>query len=294
MGYSVSVIIPTYNRARLLPEAIDSALGQTLPPLEVIVVDDGSTDDTARVVARFGERVVYLHQPNAGPATARNNGVRRARGDLVALLDSDDRWLPRKLEVQLPLFADPGVGVVYGGFRCFGGGSGAIVPDYFAGHSIGFHDLLGFKALGTQTLVFRRAAFDAAGGFDESCSPAEDQDFTIRLAARVGLRGVAETVTEVRLHDGQISGDKQRMFRASMHVLRKNEQTHPADCPGCRQALARARRTIHTFYYHDLNRRARVAALHGNVVRAVGLGLKALWVDPGALTRFPGKLLGQR
>ncbi|HKC40553.1 MAG TPA: hypothetical protein VKC15_13500, partial [Gemmatimonadales bacterium] len=68
----------------------------------------------------------------------------------------------------------------------------------------------------------------------------------------------------------------------------------PAGCPACREALARARRTIHTFYYHDLNRRARVAALRGNVVRAVGLGIKALWVDPGALVRFPGKLLGQR
>src|SRR5689334_2160139 len=107
---SVSVVIPTYNRAELVGEAIDSVLGQSRPPLEVIVVDDGSTDDTADVVGRYGARVVYLRQPNCGPATARNVGVARARGDLIALLDSDDRWLPRKLELQVPLFADGNTG----------------------------------------------------------------------------------------------------------------------------------------------------------------------------------------
>src|SRR5690242_14976762 len=115
---SVSVIIPTYNRARFVGEAVASALAQTLPPLEVIVVDDGSTDDTADVVARLNDpRVVYLRQENAGPATARNTGVEAARGDLIALLDSDDRWLPRKLELQVPLFEGDGkIGLVYGGF----------------------------------------------------------------------------------------------------------------------------------------------------------------------------------
>ena len=128
MSPTVSVIIPTYNRAPFVGEAIESALAQTRPPLEVVVVDDGSTDDTADRVAHYGDRVVYVRQTNAGPATARNTGIGHARGDLIALLDSDDRWLPQKLEWQVPLFDDPEVGMVHAGFRCFGSPAALATP----------------------------------------------------------------------------------------------------------------------------------------------------------------------
>ncbi|HEX3110532.1 MAG TPA: glycosyltransferase family A protein, partial [Thermoanaerobaculia bacterium] len=111
---SVSVVIPSYNYARYLGEAIDSALGQTLPPLEVIVVDDGSTDDTPAVLAAYGDRIRVLRQKNAGVAVARNSGIAAARGECVAFLDADDVWLPRKLELQIPLFTDS-VGLVHCG-----------------------------------------------------------------------------------------------------------------------------------------------------------------------------------
>src|ERR1700722_18304182 len=97
----VSVVIPTYNRAHAVPGAIESALGQTLAPSEVIVVDDGSEDGTRERLMPYMDRIVYIYQENQGVSSARNNGIRAAKGDLIAFLDSDDVWHPRKLELQL-------------------------------------------------------------------------------------------------------------------------------------------------------------------------------------------------
>jgi hypothetical protein len=299
MSASVSVIIPAYNRARYLPASIDSVLSQEPAPLEVIVVDDGSTDDTPSVAARYVDqhpgRVRYVRQSNAGPAAARNRGVAESRAPLVALLDSDDLWLPGKLAAQLPLFDDPAVGMAYGAFHCFDDATGDVTHDYFAGDRRTYHDMLAFVALGTQTLVFRRDVFDAVGGFDPAAEPAEDQDFCVRVAARFALRGVPRPLAQVRQHPGQMSGDKDRMYQASMHVVRRHEAASPhgPDCADCRRAAAAARGMIHGFYYRDLNRRARSAAGRGRVVRALSLALRALWIDPTALARFPRKMYGR-
>ncbi len=109
----VSAVIPTYNRAYVLREAIESALGQAGPNVEVIVVDDGSTDDTAALAREYGDVITYLFQPNCGAAAARNLGVKAARGDYVAFLDSDDVWLPGKLKAETALFEQsPEAGVI--------------------------------------------------------------------------------------------------------------------------------------------------------------------------------------
>src|SRR5215212_10925703 len=97
----VSVIIPAYNAGRTITAAVGSVLAQTFRDYEIVVADDGSTDDTGQCVARFGERVTYLRQDNAGPASARNLALRHATGKYVAFLDADDVWLPRKLERQI-------------------------------------------------------------------------------------------------------------------------------------------------------------------------------------------------
>lgn len=110
----VSVIIPTYNRAYILGQAIKSVLEQTYRPVEVVVVDDGSTDDTRQLVESFGPPVRYLHQPNTGVSPARNHGLREVRGEFVALLDSDDEWLPWKLTAQVELMRKfPDVGMIW-------------------------------------------------------------------------------------------------------------------------------------------------------------------------------------
>ena len=101
----ISCIVPVYNGEQFLAEALDSILAQTCAPFEVIVVDDGSTDDTAAVAARYGKQIAYYRQDNAGPSAARNHGVRATRGDLVAFLDADDVWRPEKLARQAARFA---------------------------------------------------------------------------------------------------------------------------------------------------------------------------------------------
>src|SRR5438309_10234328 len=114
--YTVSVVIPTYNHARFLTRAVDSVLAQTLSPAEVIVVDDGSTDETHAVLARFGGRVRAIRQENGGVAAARNNGVRMSTGHLLAFIDADDIWLPDKLRCQVERFiAEPDLGLVHCG-----------------------------------------------------------------------------------------------------------------------------------------------------------------------------------
>ena len=107
----VSAIIPTYNRAHLVTEAIDSVLAQTYPHIEVIVVDDGSTDDTMARLAPYGSRIRVIRQENAGPAAARNKGIAASSGGLVAFLDSDDLWLPAKIERQVRLLQKAGTSI---------------------------------------------------------------------------------------------------------------------------------------------------------------------------------------
>ena len=120
----VSVIVPTYNRAVLLSEAVNSVLLQTYQNIEIIVIDDGSTDDTTEVMATFGDRVRYTRRPNAGVNAARNLGLKQARGEFIALLDSDDLWAPFKIELQVRLlrtFTD--VGFTFSNFQIFHGRS---------------------------------------------------------------------------------------------------------------------------------------------------------------------------
>ncbi len=127
----VSVVIPTYNRAYILGKAIESALSQTYKCVEVVVVDDGSTDDTRRLVESYGPPVRYLHQPNAGVSFARNHGLREARGEFVALLDSDDQWLPWKLDAQVQLMrAHPEVGMFWTDMAGIDGKGKVIHPAF--------------------------------------------------------------------------------------------------------------------------------------------------------------------
>ena len=199
----VSVIIPTYNRAEKLTASVDSVLRQTHSALEVIVVDDGSTDHTEEAVAAITERdnrVRYYRMPeNGGVSRARNAGVAEAGYDLIAFNDSDDLWHPEKLEKQLAyLDAHPEDVLVYCAYKVDIPGGGIIrIPtaeeerDTLEGEI--FYYLLLRPAIGTPTILMRRDLFLQSGGFDPSYPVMEDWEFTIRIS-RTGPVGFVDEI----------------------------------------------------------------------------------------------------
>jgi predicted hotdog family 3-hydroxylacyl-ACP dehydratase len=180
----VSVIIPTYNRAHLLVEAIGSVLNQTLDNLELIVVDDGSTDNTECVVASVGDpRLKYVRRLNGGVAAARNTGLKNASGEFVAFLDSDDLFLPDKLAEQIgAMDDDPSPGLVYGlYYRLKQDGSSVRQGNCYPAGSR--YLPLRTPRIFIQTVLVKRSWLERIGGFDENLSVCEDQDLLWRLSA---------------------------------------------------------------------------------------------------------------
>jgi len=227
----VSAIIPTYNNAALVAEAVDSALAQTYRPLEVIVVDDGSTDDTAARLAAYGERIRVVRIEHAGPAVARNAGIRAARGEFIAFLDSDDLWLPEKVaRSAAPLLADARVGVVYTGTRVYDltVGREQRVPCYDLSGRIHREVFLECRGVSTSTIITRRICLDDVGLFDETLLRAQDWDLFIRLAERYDFRFVPETLTIRRVHGGSLSVARKDLYREyNLKVIQKAAKRRP-------------------------------------------------------------------
>jgi glycosyltransferase involved in cell wall biosynthesis len=233
---TVSAVIPTFNRARLLGEAINSALGQSRPPDEIIVVDDGSTDETPARMAAYGPHVRYVRQANQGPSAARNHGFRLATGDYVALLDSDDLWTPDRLERQLHLLSrHPHADVVFGREVLFG--AGRAEQDW------NLHDpqvrealraaegplahplelLLRENMLPTSSVLFRRACLVRTGMIDESLRQAEDWDLWLRFAlAGCTFAYVPAPLCRRRMHQDNLIHDWEARTRATLAVLERH------------------------------------------------------------------------
>jgi len=215
----VSVVIPCYNAERFVGEAIESALSQSPPPAEVIVVDDGSDDGSVRVSRSFGERVRLLSSAHAGVGAARNAGLLAAREDLVAWLDADDVWEAGKLADQIPSFDDPAVGLVYGQMRRFGpGGLGPPWPMNPPQGDIFERLYLQRNFIPTSTVIVRRQALVDAGGFDGAVAQAEDLDAWLRVAARWSVVAVPRVLCRYRVHASQVSRDHARVVRCGLQV----------------------------------------------------------------------------
>jgi glycosyltransferase involved in cell wall biosynthesis len=182
---TVSAIIPAYNAARTVGRAVESCLNQTCPPIEVLVVDDGSTDGTANVVADFGASVRLERKTNGGPAAARNYAAQFARGDWLGFLDADDRWLPRKLEKQLTLATSDDVAIIQTLMR--GSPDDKIPPEVFP-PEVTFSELWEANLVGTSSVIIRRSAFERLGGFNEDPQliSSEDYHLWLRVAAAGG------------------------------------------------------------------------------------------------------------
>jgi glycosyltransferase involved in cell wall biosynthesis len=231
----VSVIIPTFDRARLVREAIGSVLAQTYQDCEIIVADDGSTDQTAEVVSRFGAAVTYLPLPHRGlPAATRNGGLRIACGEFIAFLDSDDLFLPHKLALQVVfLEAHPEAGMVYSNGRFF-----RDDPDKPTGHVQDglptpsgriFADLLRGNMLAPPVVLIRRACLDRVGLFDEQPDfrVGEDFDLWLRIAAEFRVLYVPGDVAAIRRHSQSISRDVAVLRSRALKVMAKAEVQYP-------------------------------------------------------------------
>jgi glycosyltransferase involved in cell wall biosynthesis len=214
----------------LLPEAVDSVLAQTYGELEVIVVDDGSTDDTRAVVAqRFGQdsRVHYVSKPNGGPASAQNAGFRRARGEFVGVIGDDDLWLPDKLELQVrQLDQHPQAGLSFADCVFRGGqwdGQTFFDVTGFSG-TVSMWELVRRAFIPAGSVLMRKEVLDRVGHFDESLAVAEDWDLWIRFAAACPIVYVPQVVYVYRRHSGpQACDDWGRMISCKVQVLQKNE-----------------------------------------------------------------------
>jgi glycosyltransferase involved in cell wall biosynthesis len=226
----VSVIIPAFNAASTIQSTLDSVLQQTFTDLEVIIVDDGSTDDTAeKVRACADRRIVYTYQPNSERAVARNNGIAHSRGCFCAFIDADDLWLPEKLEKQIPLLSsNPALGLVYCDLFQFDHTTNQNLTRFgkkekFYRGKIDITKLLRVNFIQSPTPVVRRAALDQVGGFDSDLIPVEDWDLWIRIAYRYPIDFVGEPLARYRMHPRATSWENrpEEMLSCTFKLLRK-------------------------------------------------------------------------
>ena len=230
----ISAVIPTHNRADILPDAMDSVWKQTYRPIELIVIDDGSEDDTKAVVEQWAEKckdnevfpVRYIYQDNRGANAARNTGIRAATGAYVAFLDSDDRWLSDKISKQIAVFrTDTAIGDVYCGLYHVDLKSGKRLcnakTNYPTGHllqTLLIHDV----TMPTSCHVVKKECFKNVGCFDESLPARQDWDMWIRVASQHKIDCVPELLVEQREHTGsRVSSNPMNEIMAAKRIFLK-------------------------------------------------------------------------
>jgi glycosyltransferase involved in cell wall biosynthesis len=237
---SVSVVIPTYNRSGVLGRAIDSVLAQTHEKLELLVVDDASTDSTAKLVKDYDDpRVRHIpHQKNRGANVARNRGILASRGEYVAFLDDDDCWKPPKLEKQVEVFASSTtqLGLVYTGREVYDA-EGYVNKNLPSDDGEVFDSLLRRNFIPSETPLVRRACFSESGLFDPNMKSCQDWDMWLRIAQRYLVGYVPEVLAEThRDSKNRISDDFGRKCQGTIFMIRKYWRDYLRD----REAIALA------------------------------------------------------
>ena len=214
----ISVIIPVFNGARFLEEAIQSVLAQKIEPLEIIIVDDGSTDDLAAVMRRLPVDVRYFRQENAGAAAARNRGIRDASGELIAFLDVDDLWPAQNLtDLRDLLIADPSLDVVHGRAQLTQYRAGEV-GEYLGNPGESFSGYIGAG-------LYRRRAFEQVGLFDQELRYGEDSDWFNRAAEiNLKIRRIGAVTLYVRRHDANMTRGRNVIELNLLGVVRKQLQ----------------------------------------------------------------------
>lgn len=294
MAATVSVIIPTFNRADSVPGAISSALNQTAPPAEVIVVDDGSTDSTHDQLMGFGGSIKTVAIPHSGlPSVARNAGIRAAKGELIAFLDADDEWLPDKLELQQAVLEKNGeIGLVCGNCRVrstkWSGVDGGL---YFEGkirERPTFRDLLRRNVVVNSTALVARTAMDLAGLLDEDplLRGVEDYDLWLRIAQYAELRFIPTplAIYSDRADSIRSAQTRSQYWLSLLRILDKGMRSNAAAFID-HQKLVRWRRS------ECLNALAAAYAREGKGAKMLSISVKRIRNSPAAAGSYLSVLL---
>jgi len=247
-GVLVSVIIPCYNQGRFLGEAIESVLNQTYRNCEIIVVDDGSMDDTARVAARYPS-VNLVRQSNRGFSAARNAGLEQSLGDLLVFLDADDRLLPNAIEDGVEcLEHNPQCAFVYGRYRLIKRDGSPLSAQIRLARASDYLEMLRFNYIGMlATVMYRRAVLEAVDGFDTSGAACEDYDLYLRITRLHPIICQSNVVAEYRQHDSNMSADPELMLKSSLQVLRR-QWKYVRKNKAAREAYHQGRRNWQDYY----------------------------------------------
>lgn len=291
----VSVIIPTYNRSRYITQSIESVLSQTYTDYEIVVVDDGSTDDTKKVLQPYMDRIQYIYQEHAGVSAARNHGVRESKGQYIAFLDSDDLWLPEKLESQIKLVPDDDTIAFHAVEwfverpederllqRCKCVRWPTVSPDNCIDDPI--LAVASGCYLHLNAMLCRRSAFDKVGFFDEKLYAGEDEDWFFRAALRMSFCYLPQSLTKIRYHSSQINLGSERSVNSLIQVLeRMKQRTKGVNAP----AGKAADRRLAAKYSHLAN----ILAMNRKRMRSSLMAVRAFWLEPLQLQRLAKALL---
>jgi glycosyltransferase involved in cell wall biosynthesis len=225
-------VIPAYNHAPYVAQTIESALSQTWRDFEVIVVDDGSTDATAKVATRFGDANQYIRQDNGGIAAARNTGIRQARGEFISFLDDDDLWDPDYLKTVVSVFRqDPDTVAVHTGWQAIDErgrwlpqrNTRAVPPEQL------YRTLLAGGFFPGACVTVRKTCLDRVGLLDETLRGCDDLDMWLRISRMHRFRGIPQALVLYRMHGGGLSSNEVHMFRDKLRVLSKQFGPHRGD-----------------------------------------------------------------
>ncbi|HJO33360.1 MAG TPA: glycosyltransferase family 2 protein [Anaerolineales bacterium] len=280
----VSVVIATHNRAGLVGQAIKSALGQSVRPAEIIVVDDGSSDATPQMLSEYGNDIRIIHQPNRGRSAARNAGVEHAQGDIITFLDSDDVWLPEKLEKQLAAFeVNPSAGLQHT-FSDVVDAKGAHLPRETRHRRQLYRRALRrgytYEGMSQECIMFlstvavRRECWARVGPMDASIPAFEDWDWYLRAAMQTEIATVPEVLVHFRKHAGNTSS--QDFFEGRVKTCHKH-----LDLLTDRMDSPRKERTRRNFYVQL----AAAHYVHGNSSDSGKWMCKAVAIDPAVFFR---------
>ena len=276
---TVSIIITTYNHARFLEAAIQSAIGQTVAPDEIIVVDDGSQDRPDEITAHFPD-VRLIRQPNAGLAAARNTGWQAAKGDYLVFLDADDRLLPDALRINLARLGDaPDAAFSSGAYDNVHAKAGrSRLIDFRPATGDGFIPFLRANVIGMHaTVMYRRQCIEAIGGFQAGLPACEDYDVYLRMSHRFPIVCGPDPLAEYWHHGDNMSRNSAMMLRAALAVLRRQKEAarKAAALPAYREGMLAWKRYYVTVWCGDFLRAARDRTLNASLI-GQGISLASL------------------